>query len=96
MDEIKDIETTLIEPSPYQSRRMFDTKSISELAESIKTDGLINPITVRPKNGGYELLAGERRWIAVKELGWETIKATVRENIDDRGSGGTLSHVPKI
>ena len=57
---------------------------MSGLAESIKAQGLIQPVVVRPRlDGGYELIAGERRWRAAREAGLETVPAVVRE-ADDR------------
>lgn len=64
MNEVKDIPLNLIDPSPYQHRRYFAKNKLVELANSIKRDGLIEPIVVRPKNERYELIAGERRWRA--------------------------------
>jgi hypothetical protein len=57
-----------IQPSPYQHRRAFGETDLKELARSIESDGLIQPITVRPVNAHFELIAGERRWRAVKEF----------------------------
>lgn len=71
-----------ISPSPYQPRTKFSEAGIRALADSISTLGLINPIAVRPRNGGYELITGERRLRAVKLLGHETVKATVHY-VDD-------------
>lgn len=77
-----DIPMVLIDPSPYQARGYIDEKGIIELTESIRIDGLINPITVRTQNDRYELLAGERRWRAVKLLEWEKISA-ITKDVDD-------------
>jgi DNA modification methylase len=64
-----EIAVTCIVPSPFQHRRMFDKDALMELAKSIETDGLIQPITVRHLNGEiYELIAGERRWRAVRDF----------------------------
>lgn len=69
-----------IQPSPFQHRRAFAEDDLKELARSIETDGLIQPITVRPVNAHYELIAGERRWRAVKEFtAFGTIAARVLE-----------------
>ncbi len=57
-----------IEPSPFQHRRAFSDADLKELARSIEADGLIQPITVRPVNSHFELIAGERRWRAVKSF----------------------------
>jgi ParB family chromosome partitioning protein len=69
-----------------QPRRRFDAEPIAGLAESIRAQGLIQPVVVRPRvTGGYELIAGERRWRAAREAGVTTVPAVVRE-ADDRES----------
>jgi ParB family chromosome partitioning protein len=73
-----------IHPNPRQPRKRFESDSVGGLADSIRAQGLIQPIVVRPRlEGGYELIAGERRWRAAREAGIETIAAVVRE-ADDR------------
>lgn len=73
-----------ISANPWQPRRDFPKESLTALAESIKENGLIQPVVVRQKkNGTYELAAGERRWRAAKLAGLETIPA-VTQNYDDR------------
>jgi ParB family chromosome partitioning protein len=72
-----------VRPNPYQPRRAFDEVALSELAESLRSSGLLQPIVVRPANGGFELIAGERRLRAADQLGWTEIGAVVRE-VDDR------------
>ena len=73
-----------IHANPKQPRRRFESDGVSGLAESVKAQGLIQPIVVRPRlAGGYELIAGERRWRAAREAGLETVPAVVRE-ADDR------------
>lgn len=73
-----------ISPNPWQPRRDFPKESLTALAESIKENGLIQPVVVRrKKNGTYELAAGERRWRAAKLAGLETIPA-VTQDYDDR------------
>jgi hypothetical protein len=79
---ITDIPVTLIDPSPFQHRRNFDRAKLAELARSIQTDGLIQPITTRRVNGRYELIAGERRWRAVKLIDAPSIMARVIEATD--------------
>ncbi len=71
-----------IVPNPRQPRREFDSAAIKELAESIRSEGLMQPIVVRKIKDGYELIAGERRWRAFKELGQKTITARVVEASD--------------
>jgi ParB family chromosome partitioning protein len=72
-----------IRPNPYQPRRDFDENELAELQASLKSSGLLQPITVRPAAGGYELISGERRLRAATRLGWEEIPAIVRD-VDDR------------
>ncbi|MGI9628677.1 MAG: ParB/RepB/Spo0J family partition protein [Longimicrobiales bacterium] len=71
--------------NPFQPRAEFKAEELAELAASIKTGGLLQPIVVRPgaKGVGFELVAGERRLRAVRQLGWSEIPAIVRE-VDDR------------
>lgn len=73
-----------IHPNPRQPRRRFEPSATSGLAASIKHQGVLQPIVVRPRpDGGYELVAGERRWRAAREAGIPTLPALVR-NVDDR------------
>jgi ParB family chromosome partitioning protein len=73
-----------IHANPRQPRRRFDDAPISELAESIRAQGLVQPVVVRPRlAGGYELIAGERRWRAAREAGLATVPAVIRV-ADDR------------
>ncbi len=72
-----------IRPNRFQPRRAFDPEALKELKQSIAATGLIQPIVVRPLAHGYELVAGERRWRAVKELGWKKIPAVVRD-VDEK------------
>ena len=79
------IEITLgaIIPNPRQPRREFDEAGVKELAESIRSEGLLQPVTVRKVKDGYELIAGERRFRAFKLLGQKTITARVLEASDN-------------
>src|SRR5256885_1014207 len=75
-----------IRPNPYQPRRDVDPAALEELQASIRKAGLLQPVVVRPVpggNGGFELIAGERRLRACQALGWERIPAVKRE-VDDR------------
>lgn len=76
--------------NPFQPRTVFDEDSIAELARTIHTHGVIQPIVVRRRNGRYEIIAGERRWRAVKSLGWSTIPAIVREMNDAQTASAAL------
>lgn len=71
-----------IEPNRNQPRRQFDNGSIAELADSIRQHGLIQPIVVRPFGGGYQIVAGERRWRAYKMLGKSEVPAIIKEFSD--------------
>lgn len=68
-----------ITPNKYQPRKRFGEDKLKELMESIKEKGVIQPIVVRPTERGYELIAGERRLRAIRELGYEKIPALIRE-----------------
>jgi len=70
----------MIHPNPRQPRRRFDGEATSGLADSIRAQGVVQPVLVRPRPaGGYELIAGERRWRAAREAGVPTVPALVRE-----------------
>jgi ParB/RepB/Spo0J family partition protein len=82
-EEVRRIPHAQIDPSPYQARRVFGAAAMAELEESVRRNGLLQPVVVRPRPGGrYELVAGERRWRVVGILGWEAIPAVVRM-VDD-------------
>lgn len=83
-DTVQDIALSLILPNRYQPRKVFDSEKIEELAATISEHGLLQPIVVRPmERGYYEIIAGERRFRAIKLLGWPTITAIVREMDDE-------------
>lgn len=71
-----------ITPSPFQPRRTFDEAKIDELAASIRNQGIIQPLVVRPKDGDYELIAGERRWRAAMKAGLTEVPVVVRDASD--------------
>jgi ParB family chromosome partitioning protein len=70
-------------PNPYQPRTHVDEDTLAELAASIEASGLLQPVIVRPRNGKFELIAGERRWRAIQRLGWAKIPAVVKD-VDDQ------------
>lgn len=72
-----------IDNSPLNPRTQFDEAALEELAASMSTDGLLQPIVVRSVGDRYVIVAGERRWRAAKRLDWDTIAAIVRDDIDD-------------
>ncbi|SFE63475.1 nucleoid occlusion protein [Alteribacillus iranensis] len=65
--------------NPYQPRTIFQEEKIAELAQSIRTHGLLQPITVRKRNEQYEIIAGERRWRAAQSLGMTEIPAIIKD-----------------
>jgi ParB family chromosome partitioning protein len=82
--ELLEIPVDAIHPNPRQPRRRFEPEAASGLAESVRQQGVIQPLLVRPRGvGGYEIVAGERRWRAAREAGRETVPAVVR-TADDR------------
>jgi ParB family chromosome partitioning protein len=83
---LTELPVTSIHPSSRQPRRRFDAEAASGLADSIRTQGMLQPVVVRTRAaGGYELIVGERRWRAAREAGLESIPALVR-TADDRDS----------
>jgi ParB family transcriptional regulator, chromosome partitioning protein len=82
---LQNLQITSIRNNPYQPRKRFATNELRELEESIKANGLLQPITVRKAitGEGYELVAGERRLRAASQLGWKDIPAIVR-HVDDQ------------
>lgn len=72
-----------IHPNPAQPRRHFSDESLQELAASLNRHGLIQPILVRPHGGGYQIVAGERRWRAAQKAQLHQVKAIVRELSDE-------------
>ena len=83
-DSLKSLPLDLISPGPYQPRSIFDADRMEELAESIRHQGVIQPILVRAQGeNNYELIAGERRWRAAQIAGIENIPAIVRKVPDE-------------
>jgi len=79
---VHEIEVGRIRPNPNQPRLQFGEESIDELADSIATRGVLQPILLRPHDDGYEIIAGERRWRAAQRARLHTIPAIVRD-VDD-------------
>ena len=80
---LRELPMTSVRPNPYQPRTRMDEAELTDLANSMAASGLLQPILVRPHDGGFELIAGERRWRAAERLGWPRIPAVVKE-VDDR------------
>ena len=83
-EEIREIQIDLIRPSEQQPRTSFQEDKLQELAQSIRTSGIIQPLLVRRRGGLFELVAGERRWRAAQLAGLTRIPAIVREIPDER------------
>jgi ParB family transcriptional regulator, chromosome partitioning protein len=81
-DEIKKIPIDSIVPNRFQPRTVFDDAKIEELSRTIHTHGIIQPIVVRQFEGNYEIIAGERRWRAMKKLGWDEAPAIIKNYSD--------------
>lgn len=81
-DEACLIALELIEPNPFQPRKQFDEEKLQELASSIETHGVIEPIIVRRVSGTFQIIVGERRWRAAGLVGLEEIPAVVRDVSD--------------
>jgi ParB family chromosome partitioning protein len=79
------LEIEKIKPNPYQPREKYDPEKLTELANSIKEKGLIQPVVVRKTESGFELVAGERRLKAAKSLGLKLIPALIKENLAKSG-----------
>lgn len=77
-DRYLELETEKLKPNPLQPRTNFDPDSISELAQSIKETGILQPIVVVPDNNHYRIIVGERRWRAAQKIGLKTIPAIIR------------------
>lgn len=81
--ELMELPVKQIRPNPFQPRQHFDLERLRELSDSIRQQGVIQPILVRRSTEGYELLAGERRLRAAQMAGYNTIPALVK-SADDR------------
>lgn len=78
-----------IQPSPYQPRKHFDENALNELAESIRQQGILQPLVVRPKADRFELIAGERRWRAAQLARIETVPAVVK-SLDEQSTAAII------
>jgi ParB family chromosome partitioning protein len=86
-----EIALDLIDRNPFQTRTHFDEAQLNELAQSIAASGVIQPITVRPQSGGrYQLITGERRWLASGKAGKATVPAIVRQVSDEQAMEMTI------
>ena len=96
-EELARIPVASLKPGKYQPRTRMDEASLAELAESIKSRGVIQPIVVRPAGGDqYEILAGERRWRAARLAGLQHVPAVVREVPDEAALGiGLIENIQR-
>jgi ParB family chromosome partitioning protein len=78
----RDVAVDRITPSPFQPRRTFDEAKLEELAASIRHQGIIQPLVVRPQGEGFELIAGERRWRAAMRAGLSRVPVVIRNASD--------------
>jgi ParB family chromosome partitioning protein len=84
-EELRDVDIDLIDPNPEQPRTFFSEDKLEELSQSIRENGLVQPILLRRKEGGrYQLVAGERRWRAAQQVGLQRVSAIVREVADEK------------
>ncbi len=81
---LREIRIEAIKPNPYQPRTIWNEQELADLAESIRNNGVIQPIIVRPDKSGYELIAGERRFRAAELASLTTIPALIREASDEQ------------
>ena len=80
---LRELPMSSVRTNPYQPRTTLDETALAELTASMEASGLLQPVIVRPRNGAYEIIAGERRWRAAEKLGWSKIPAVVRD-VDDQ------------
>jgi len=78
-ESVREIPVELIDRNPYQTRTQFDETALNELAASIKVSGVVQPVTVRPFDLRFQLVTGERRWLASQRAGKATIPAIIRQ-----------------
>lgn len=93
-DIVMNLKIIDVEPNRQQARKIFDEEALSDLAESIKNYGVIQPIVVTKKEDYYQIIAGERRWRAAKKAGLQEIPAIVRQ--DDEKKNQEISLIENI
>ena len=96
-DSMREIAVASLRPGRYQPRTRMDEASLAQLADSVRARGVIQPIVVRPVDGGhYEILAGARRWRAARLAGLERVPAVVREVPDEAALGiGLIENIQR-
>jgi ParB family chromosome partitioning protein len=88
--DLRMMSVTQLAPGKYQPRTQMDSESLQELADSIRVQGLMQPILAREIAGGYEIIAGERRWRAAQMVGLKEVPVLLREVADDAVAAMTL------
>lgn len=83
-EKVQELELDQIIPNAEQPRKIFDEDGLRDLTESIRENGVLQPILVTPRDGKYQIIAGERRWRASKKAGLSTIPAIVRDVADEK------------
>src|SRR5687768_17370212 len=81
---VNEVDIDLIEPNPQQPRTRFADQALDELAKSIESNGIVQPIVVRRKGERFQIVAGERRWRAAQRAGLRRVPVTLREVTDDK------------
>ena len=82
-NRLVDLDVDSIHPNPFQPRKSFQKTALQQLADSMKEDGIIQPVVVYKREGKYFLVVGERRWRAAQLLNWEKIPAVIKEFSDN-------------
>ncbi|MDR6225377.1 ParB/RepB/Spo0J family partition protein [Desmospora profundinema] len=83
-DQVQEAAVADLRPNPYQPRKHFDPDALAELVESIREHGIVQPLVVRKSIRGYEIVAGERRFRAAKDVGMDSVPVVVREFSDEQ------------
>lgn len=83
-ESVTEIDIDLIDPNPDQPRSRFPEENLNELAQSIKNNGIIQPIIIRENKNRYEIVAGERRWRAAQKAGLQKVPVVVKDVADDK------------
>jgi ParB family chromosome partitioning protein len=83
-DDLLELELDRIRPNPFQPRTSIDPAALEELADSIRSHGVLQPLAVRSLGSGFELIAGERRWRAARIAGLSRVPAVVRREVSDQ------------
>jgi ParB family chromosome partitioning protein len=96
-DGLVELDIDRIQRGKYQPRQNFDQDALQELADSIRAQGIVQPVVVRPEGGHFELVAGERRWRAAQLAGLQKIPAVIRE-LDSKSAaaiGGLIENIQR-